>query len=102
MAEIIQKESKSVIVLRALLQGHDVVWHSRELSIIRDAGGHACVVVRGQKLDLSSGESREVYVGLDLTLAEFINWCEEMADKDVCTLAANCALTDFCREGGFK
>lgn len=99
--ETIQRESKAVIVLRALLQGHDVVYHSRRMSIIRDrdVGGHACVVVRGQKLDLSSGKSREIYIGLDLTLAGFIDWCEGLADEDVFILAANCALTELSQGG---
>lgn len=102
LAEAKQGESKAVIVLRALLQGHDVAWHNKVMSIIRDAGGHACIVVRGQKLDLSSGQSREIYIGLDLTLAGFISWCEKLADEDVFILAADCALTDLHREGGFK
>ena len=89
---------KSIIVLRALLEGQTLDLFGRESRLV---GNQLCLL--GSKIvqDPEGGPIRgeDIWLSTEVSLRGFLNACEELTDDDAMIIAANTALTEIRRSG---
>jgi len=86
------KTYKTLVVLKALLQGQELEYLGIPISILQEAQ----IVFKLQKSDsLHSKTWEDHFVKCDITLNEFIMWINHMSDDEINIIAANVALNDL-------
>jgi len=82
-----------MIVLQSLLDGLPVEIDGEEYWL-DDAGK---LVIKRESINTQTQETRDVYLGIDVSVGAFIKLCEKIPEADLITIAANNVLNKIKR-----
>jgi len=94
--EAVRKEAKelrlerrhpALVILRALLQGNPLLVDKEEWYLQDGIFGPKRVME-----DSKTGEKREIILGVDMTLAGFVAWCEKLPEETVLQTVFNSVM----------
>ena len=88
---------KSIIVLRALLQGQTLDLFGEETRLVDNQ-----ICMKTMKIVMGPNENprpQEIWLSTEVSLRGFLQMCEDLTDDDAMIIAANTALTEIRRSG---